>query len=102
MGNLMVSPVSNMSIPAKKFSTPPLLSSITEEKFVKSRDEEKLTTFSSPAKKLPSLKEYESTEPNPTSQLEEKSEHRKIILSDTTPFYIPKDLEVPTTPSENI
>ena len=47
--NLMVSPVSNLSIPAKKFSTPPLLSSISEEK------------TNTPPKKAPYLQEYDFT-----------------------------------------
>ena len=64
--NLMVSPVSNLSIPAKKFSTPPLLSSISEEK------------TNTPPKKAPYLQEYEFTKRKMSSNLlsgveEEKS-----------------------------
>ena len=74
--NLMVSPVSNLSIPAKKFSTPPLLSSISEEKtntppkkeheFTKRKissnllsgvEEEKSNTSLSPVRKLDLVKE---------------------------------------------
>jgi len=129
--NLMVSPVSNLSIPAKKFSTPPLLSSISEEKtntppkkapylqeyeFTKRKissnllsgvEEEKSNTSLSPERKLDLVKENQEAKPNHPSYLEEKSEDKKdalesIVLSDTTPFFMPKDLEVPSVPSENI